>query len=167
LVGPPKGAGPAQFERLQAIYQEAHRMALGFARGRGVAVVCAHQINREGGTKVIATSEKGGKVPRFDLTHLAGSSEAERSADIVTTSYVDDRCRGKGLVLFDCLKSRHRRLFEPFLAYVDWPTRRLRSQLDLPDRTPIVPRSLFAGGSNQEPAVSNVGLQDINYGLDD
>lgn len=125
LIRPPRGAGTESWNRTEAVYQELHRMALGFNGGRGIPVLALHQVNREGGQRALTRAEKS-KIPRYDLTHLAGGAEAERSADVVTTSYVDDRCREKGRILFDCLKSRLRAPFQPYLAAIDWPTRRIR-----------------------------------------
>lgn len=49
----------------------------------------------------------------------------ERSADIVTTTYLNDDHRKQGTTLFDCLKRRDGAHFEPFIARVNWPTRRI------------------------------------------
>lgn len=160
LVKPPKGIGGESWSRVEAIYQELHRMALGFGGGRGIAVLALHQINREGGKRVLGTVEKS-KVPRYDLFHLSGGSEAERSADIVTTSYVDDRCRQAGRVLFDCLKSRLKAPFQPFLAHVDWPSRRLRDlrSMNLQAEDP----GAFFGGPQQanSGSIDNISSLDI------
>jgi hypothetical protein len=125
-VDAPRGTGRDTWEKQSAIYKDAHRMALGFDHGRGIGVVALHQINREGGKRVL-TMVEGGKVPRFDLVHLAESSEAGKSADFVTTSYLDERCRDGEVVLMDCLKARGRQPFKPFLASVRWDSMRVTS----------------------------------------
>jgi intein/homing endonuclease len=54
------------------------------------------------------------------LTH-----NCERSADVITTTYLNDDHRKAGTVLFDCLKRRDGAFFQPFLAAVHWPTQRI------------------------------------------
>lgn len=106
-------------ERLNEVIRDLKRMALSFNRGQGMAVISLFQINREG---FKAAEKNGGK---YNLTHLSYANEAERSSDIVTTTFVNDELRKRNRVLFQCLKSRDDAPFEPFAARVEWSCRRL------------------------------------------
>ena len=113
-------------ERLNEVIRDLKRMAMGFNRGQGIAVVALFQINREGYKRAMKMKEKG-LAPSYNLTDLSYANEAERSSDIVTSTWVDDDLRKKGRVLFQCLKSRDQAPFEPFYARVEWPCRRILS----------------------------------------
>lgn len=54
------------------------------------------------------------------LTH-----NCERSADVVTTTYLNDEHRKEGTTLFDCLKRRDGVPFLPFKAGINWSTKRI------------------------------------------
>lgn len=161
LVAPPAHSGKNSWEQLAGTYQEAHRMALGFGRGRGIAVCCAHQINREGAVRTLTATEKGDVIPRYNLMHLSGSSEVERSADVVTSSFISDAKEDKSLILIDCLKSRHKKAFDPFMMRIDWPTRRMRSQATIPGAKIITPREFFSGAQQTETSQGTVKDFDV------
>ena len=148
LLDPLPGSGRDEWQRVNANAKLARRMAQEFKQGQGIGLLALHQINREGGKRVLTTSEKGGKIPRYDLTHMAGGSEIERSAYVVTSSYVDDRCRAEKVILIDCLKGRLKGTFPPFLAGVDWDSRRLRWIEDEAEANPL---RIF--GSDEDKAV--------------
>jgi hypothetical protein len=84
--------------------------------------------------QVVSSIEPFGASNIFDL-EVSGDHEyttggilthnCERSADIVTTTYLSEDHRRAGTTLFDCLKRRDGALFEPFIAKVNWPTRRI------------------------------------------
>jgi hypothetical protein len=111
-------------ERLNEVIRDLKRMAMGFNRGQGMAVVALFQINREGYKRAMKMKDKD-TTPLYNLTDLSYANEAERSSDIVTTTWVDDDLRRAGRVLFQCLKSRDQAPFEPFYARVEWPCRRI------------------------------------------
>lgn len=108
-------------ERLNEVLRDFKKMSMGFNKGEGIAVVCLFQISREG----FKSAEKNGG--NYNLTHLSYANEAERSSDIVTTSYVDDDLKKQNFVRFQCLKSRDNPPFEPFHSSVYWPTRRVQT----------------------------------------
>jgi hypothetical protein len=83
------------------------------------------QISREG----FKAAEKA--EGQYNLTHLSYANEAERSSDIVTTSYLSDEMRKQCRVQFQCLKSRDQAPFEKFLARVEWSCRRLLTCQDI------------------------------------
>ena len=118
-------------ENLNEVIRDLKKLALGFNRGMGIAVVGLFQISREGYKAALKAKEKGG-LAGYNLTHLSYANEAERSADIVTTTWIDDDLKNRSRVQFDCLKSRDQKPFEPFIARVEWPVRRLLTCFDMP-----------------------------------
>lgn len=111
-------------DRLNEVIRDLKRMAMSFNKGQGLPVVALFQINREGYKSALKGKEKGG-VARYDLTSLSYANEAERSADVVTTSWLDESLAKANRVQFQCLKSRDQKPFEMFVARVEWPCRRL------------------------------------------
>jgi len=110
---------PSTTEKLNEVLRDAKKLAMSFNRGQGMAVVGLFQISREG----YKAAEKN--EGNYNLTHLSYANEAERSSDIVTTSYVNDQMRKDNKVRFQCLKSRDNRPFDPFFSRVEWPYRRV------------------------------------------
>lgn len=111
-------------EELNEVIRDLKKMALGFDRGKGMAVVGLFQINREGYKSALKIQEKTGKA-LYNLTHLSYANEAEKSGDIVTASWIDPELVKNNRVQFQCLKSRDQKPFEPFNARVEWPCRRI------------------------------------------
>jgi replicative DNA helicase len=126
-------------DRLNEIVRDLKRLAMSFRRGQGIAVVALFQIGRRGFQEAKKKKEKTG-VAAYDLTHLSYANEAERSADIVTTSWVDEELEKENRAQFQNLKARDSKKFETFWARVEWPCRRL-----LPFKG--VPTFQTAGGS--------------------
>lgn len=118
-------------ERLNEAMRDLKRFAMQFRRGQGIPVVALFQINREGLKEAHKRKEKG-QLPTYDLNNLSYASEAERSADVVTTSYLDKEYAERNRALFTCLKSRDNAPFNPFLAQIDWPCRRIGTCSDNP-----------------------------------
>lgn len=108
-------------EALNFVLRDASKMALNFDGGEGIAVCMPFQINRQGKRE----AEKNDGVYKIDA--LSYANEAERSASIIITTYLDDTLRGRGEVKIGCLKNRDNPLFQPFTASIDWPSRRIRS----------------------------------------
>jgi len=106
-------------ERLNEVMRDLKRLSGAFNRGQGIPVVALFQIGREG----FKAAEKNGG--NYNLTHLSYANEAERSSDVVTTSFVNDQLRLANRVKFQCLKTRDEDRFEPFFARVEWGQRRL------------------------------------------
>ena len=77
-----------------------------------------------------------GRGPVYDL-EVTGDHEystggvlthnCERSADVVTTTYLNEEHRKEGTVLFDCLKRRDGQPFLPFKAGITWGTKRINN----------------------------------------
>jgi hypothetical protein len=53
------------------------------------------------------------------------SHNCERSADIVTATWIDEELMGQSRVQFQNLKSRDNKPFESFISRVEWPCRRI------------------------------------------
>ncbi len=121
-------------ESLNEVIRDLKKLALGFNRGMGIAVVGLFQISREGYKSALKAKEKTGRAG-YNLTHLSYANEAERSGDIVTSTWIDDDLKNQSRVQFNCLKSRDQAPFDPFIARVEWPCRRLVSCFDVA-RTP-------------------------------
>lgn len=118
-------------ENLNEVIRDLKKLALGFNRGMGMAVVGLFQISREGYKAALKQKEKTG-VAGYNLTHLSYANEAERSADVVTSTWIDDDLKQQNRVQFNCLKSRDQAPFAPFVARVEWSCRRLLTTFDVP-----------------------------------
>lgn len=110
--------------RMNSVIRDAKKLALQFNGGKGVPVLLLHQINREGKKEA---DKNGG---RYGLHCLASANEAERSADYVTTTYLNEQHRENGTTLICNLKSRDNKQFDPFVASVDWRCRGIFESLD-------------------------------------
>lgn len=120
LVEPRKREKSSDYTiRLNSVLRDAKKLALHFKNGSKIPVLLLFQINREG--KDYADKMEG----RYKLRALSYANEAERSADMVTTTYLNDEHRKAGTTLFDCLKRRDGAFFEPFIAKIDWKTKRI------------------------------------------
>jgi hypothetical protein len=124
---------PSTTERLNEVVRDLKRLAMSFNRGQGIGVVALFQINREGykgALKQLESARKKGNEEalhrgKYNLTSLSYANEAERSADVITATWIDDELRQKNRVQFQCLKTRDQQPFEPFYAQVSWKQRRL------------------------------------------
>lgn len=104
---------------LNSVLRDAKKLALQFNHGEGIPVLFLFQINRQG--KNEADKAEG----RYKMSALSYSNEAERSADVITTTYLNDEHRDLGTTLFCNLKNRDNPLFKPFQAAVDFTCRRI------------------------------------------
>ena len=91
--------------------------------------------------QVVSVEDTGREAPVWDLevggdyeyqTGPLLSHNCERSADIVTTTWIDDELKNQSRVQFQCLKSRDQKPFDPCVARVEWPCRRLYSCFEAP-----------------------------------
>lgn len=122
-------------ESLNEVLRDLKKVAMNFNRGAGIAVVAFFQISREGykaAEKIAEKSDGSYANGPYNLTHLSYANEAERSADIVTASYVDSNLRAQSRVLFQCLKTRDTAPFLNFFARVAWNSRRILTSNELP-----------------------------------
>jgi replicative DNA helicase len=106
---------------LNSVIRDAKRFALHFDHGNGIPVLMLFQINRQG--KIEAEKNEG----IYRMNALAYANEAERSADVVTATYLDDALRREGQTKFCNPKNRDNPQFEPFNAQVEFLCRRMRN----------------------------------------
>lgn len=102
---------------LNSIVRDSKRLALSFNNGERIPLLGLLQINRSG--KDEAAKNDG----VYKMQALADSNEAERSADVITTTYLDQVRRSQGSVKFGCLKNRDNPHFNPFESNIDWNTK--------------------------------------------
>ena len=91
-----------------------------------------------------------GELPVYSPTALSWAHEAERSADVITATYLDDEHRQANRVHIECLKARDTAPFRPFVAKVVWPYRRIFTCQD----------SVIVGRGTQVGAASGTVLTD-------
>lgn len=106
-------------------------LAINFRRGQGIPVVALFQINREGLKEALKRKEKG-QLPTYEITSLSYANEAERSADVVTATYLDKDYADRERALLTCLKARDNAPFDPALVEIEWPSRRVWNCLENP-----------------------------------
>jgi len=119
LVRDPEKRRSGTTEELNAVMRDIKKMALHFNAGEGVPTLGLFQINRQG--KDEATKNNG----RYKISALSYANEAERSSDVITTSYLDDDLRANGRAIFGNLKNRDNPMFPTFEAGIDFSCRRL------------------------------------------
>jgi replicative DNA helicase len=106
---------------LNSVIRDAKKLALHFNGGEGVPVLMLFQINREG--KDQAEKSDG----KYKMKALAYANESERSADYISTTYLDDTHRENGTTMCCNLKNRDNPLFKPFLIKIDFASRRMHN----------------------------------------
>lgn len=104
---------------LNSVIRDTKKLALNFNHGEAVPILLLFQINRAG--KDEADKAEG----RYKAKALAYANEAERSADVITTTYLNDDHRKNGTTIFCNLKNRDNPIVETFEASVDFTSRRL------------------------------------------
>lgn len=104
---------------LNSILRDAKKMALHFNNGEGMALCMLFQINRQG--KDDADKNEG----RYKMKALSYANETERSADYITTTYLNDELRESGETIVCNLKNRDNPQFKPVTLNVDFGSRRL------------------------------------------
>jgi len=107
---------------LNSVVNDAKRLALNFDHNNGVPVVMLFQINRMG--KDDADKNDG----LYKMKALTYANACEKTADVITTTYLNDEMRKAGLTKICNLKNRDNPLFEPFSAHVNFVSRRILSQ---------------------------------------
>lgn len=108
-------------EELNSVMRDLKKLALHFNAGEGLPILGLFQINRQG--KDEATKNNG----RYKISALSYSNEAERSSDVISTTYLDDDLRANGRTIFGNLKNRDNPLFQTFEAGIDFSCRRIYS----------------------------------------
>lgn len=104
---------------LNSVIRDTKKLALNFNHGEAVAILMLFQINRQGKEE----ADKADGI--YKLKALAYANECERSADVVSTTYLNDQLRLDKKTKFANLKNRDNPLFDPFEAAIDFGSRRL------------------------------------------
>jgi replicative DNA helicase len=108
---------------LNTVLRDSKKLALHFHGGEGIPVVLLFQINRDG--KDMADKNEG----VYQMRALSYSNEAERSADVISTTYLNDEHREHGTSKTCCLKNRDNPLFAPTLVGVNFSCRRIQNYI--------------------------------------
>lgn len=106
---------------LNQVVRDGRMMALNFARGRGVPVLALFQMNRQG--KLRAEKNDG----RYDIAAISYANEIEKSADVITYTYLDDVLRRAGQFYLGNLKNRDNPLFDRMVGKILWQSKRMRA----------------------------------------
>ena len=109
------------------------QFALHFNSGKGISVVSAYQANRKG--KEHADKNDG----EYRLDALSYANEAERSADVIIYSYLNDELRANNKAKIGCLKNRSRPKFKQFIAKTALSCRKVYEIPETKDTEVVVP----------------------------
>jgi replicative DNA helicase len=104
-----------------AVVRDGRLMALNFARGRGVPVMALFQMNRQG--KLRADKNDG----RYDMAAISYANEVEKSADVITWTYLNDQLRKEGKFYMGNLKNRDNPMFDRMIGKILWMSKRMRA----------------------------------------
>jgi replicative DNA helicase len=120
---------------LNSVLRDTKKMALHFNGGEGIPVCVLFQVNRQGKESVdkLSGTDAEGK---YSMSHLAYANEAERSADYITTSYINDDLKRQGAAVLCNPKNRDNDPFALTKVRVDFTCRRMMTweagdQLDM------------------------------------
>lgn len=113
-------SGMEQSSYLNRVVRQTKLLANSFANGRGIPILSPFQANREG----YKDAEKNGG--RYKLTAMAWANEAEKSADKVYYTYLDEGLRATNELILGNLKNRDGELMvDQVRAYANPKTRRI------------------------------------------
>lgn len=105
---------------LNGIIKKMKNMAMNFDNGRKIRVISPFQINRTGHKE--AEKNDG----QYKLSALSNANEAERSSDLVMTTYMTDEMKKAGIIKIGCLAHRRGAEFDNFEAHIDFGTRHIK-----------------------------------------
>jgi hypothetical protein len=120
LVQPSRGSRD-YVVAINSVVREARMLALNFARGRAVPLLALFQINRQG----LLRAEKN--EGRYDFAAISYANEIEKSADVITTTYLDDQLRKEGKFKMGNLKNRDNPHFDMMIGKILWRSKRMRA----------------------------------------
>ncbi len=102
LVDPERGtAGLDKFSNLNRAIRATKLMAMEYENGQGIGVVSPFQVNRE----AFQDADKNGG--QYTLRAASGANEAERSADYMYTTYLNNTMRASQELAMGNLKARN------------------------------------------------------------
>lgn len=120
LIKPRKGFRDT-VSSLNDIVRESRLMALNFARGKTVPVLGLFQMNRQG--KLRADKADG----RYDIAAISYANEIEKSADVISYTYLNDHLRKEAQYYLGCLKNRDNPPFDRMIGKILWNSKRMRA----------------------------------------
>jgi replicative DNA helicase len=106
---------------MNSIITSAKRMALTFNMGQMVPILMLFQINRSGKDE----ADKNDGV--YKMNALSWANSAEKDADVITTTYLNQERRDQRRTTISNLKNRDNPQFEPFDAHIMWEPRKILS----------------------------------------
>jgi replicative DNA helicase len=106
--------------RINDVVREGRLMALNFGRGKTVPVLALFQLNRQG--KLRADKNDG----RYDFAAISYANEVEKSADVITYTYLNDQLRSDGKFYLGNLKNRDNPVFNRMVGKIIWQSKRMR-----------------------------------------
>lgn len=104
---------------LNSVVRDAKRFALHFNHREGIPVLLLWQINRDGKSD----ADKNDGV--YTAKALTYANEVEKTADVITTTYLNQQLRDAGATKFCNIKNRDNPIFPAFTAHVDFVSRRI------------------------------------------
>lgn len=102
------------------IVRDCRMLALNFARGKTVPVLALSQMNRQG--KMRADKNDG----HYDFASISYANEIEKSADVITYTYLNDELRKEGKFYLGNLKNRDNPVFDRMIGKIFWQSKRMR-----------------------------------------
>ncbi len=109
------------YTSLNSVVVDARQLALNFSRGKTVPVLGLFHLNRQG--KLRADKSDG----HYDLSAISSSNEVDKSADVITYTYLNDELRRQGKFYLGCLKNRDNAIFERMTGKIMWNSKRMRA----------------------------------------
>lgn len=106
---------------INGVVRESRMLALNFARGRTVPVLALFQLNRQG--KLRADKSDG----HYDFAAISYANEIEKSADVITYTYLNDQLRKDARFFMGCLKNRDNPIFDRMVGKILWNSKRMRA----------------------------------------
>jgi len=106
---------------LNSVLRDGKKLALHFNGGEGIPLLMLFQINRDGKDQ----ADKADGV--YKMRALSYANEAERSADVITTTYLNQAHRQAGTTVCCNLKNRDNPLFDRTIVKVNFTCRRLKN----------------------------------------
>lgn len=117
---------------LNNIIKKLKNMAINFDNGRKIRVISPFQINRTGHKE--AEKNDG----QYKLSALSNANEAERSSDLIITTYMSDEMKKAGLIKIGCLAHRKGSEFTAFEASIDFGTRHIKDIIQKKSKSDVM-----------------------------
>lgn len=124
---------------INSVMRDVKMMALHFNEGAKLPILGLIQTNREGKKE----ADKNNGIYRTSA--LADANEAERSADVITYTYLNAELRQAQQVKVGCLKNRDNPHFHPFTVSINWDSKYMGHSINVEDHLTVIPTTHEAG----------------------